>query len=175
MNGNINLFHISEENDIEVFEPRKPVRPDMQNSPAFVWAINEACLPNYLMPRDCPRVAFHVNESTTKADKRKHLSSVSDHVIAIESRWFEKMKNTTLYLYEFDSADFYLQDEIAGYYVSEKTQNPISKMILTDLFEELFRRNIELRILPEIITLRDEIINTSFAWSMCRMVNAIGK
>ncbi|MDF2685591.1 MAG: hypothetical protein K0S55_772 [Clostridia bacterium] len=167
------LFHVSEESDIKIFEPRKPVRKDMQSSPPLVWTLNEKCLPNFLTPRDCPRVTYHVISNTTKEDKQKYLSShFSSHVVAIEQNWFERMKNTVLYIYEFDAADFYLQDEIAGYYVSEKVQIPKSKIVITDLFAELFNRNVELRLLPEIITLRDEIIKSSFAWSMCRMANA---
>ncbi len=49
------LFHVSEESGIKRFEPRalegggKPV----------VWAIDDARLRNYLVPRDCPRVTFY--------------------------------------------------------------------------------------------------------------------
>lgn len=32
--------------------------------------------------------------------------------MAIEHKWFETMKNTVLYLYEFGISKFHLQDEI---------------------------------------------------------------
>lgn len=168
------LFHVSEESDIKIFEPRKPKRADMASSPALVWAINEECLPNFLTPRDCPRVTYHVVKTTAEEDIEKYISKTQcKHVVAIENAWVETIKNTTLYLYEFDTTNFYLQDEIAGYYVSEKSQIPISKIIIIDLFEEQQKRNVEIKVLPQLFSLRDEIVKSTFAWSMCRMINAI--
>lgn len=164
------LFHVSEEDDISIFVPRLPERKDLAPNKGLVWAINEQCLPNFLTPRNCPRVTYHCNENTKNEDKKRYLSSATkNHVIAIEHKWFNTMKNTTLYLYEFDTTDFYLLDLTAGYYVSEKTQVPINRITIDDLFEELFNRNIELRIIDNLWDLCDSIQLTSFSWSMCRM------
>jgi len=38
------------------------------------------------------------------------------------------MRNTKLYLYEFDTTDFYVQDRDAGYFVSEKIQVSINQL-----------------------------------------------
>lgn len=46
------LFHVSEEPDIKVFEPRLPTRKDLNQNIGLVWAIDEARLPNFLTPRD---------------------------------------------------------------------------------------------------------------------------
>jgi len=62
------VFHVSEEADILTFEPRIPDRNDLDKSKGLVWAITEQCLPNFLTPRDCPRVAFHAAETTTQDD-----------------------------------------------------------------------------------------------------------
>ncbi|MNV94532.1 hypothetical protein D3C71_1893400 [compost metagenome] len=91
------------------------------------------------------------------------------HVVAIEHKWFEIMKQTTLYLYELDSSDFYSQDPGAGYYVSEKSQVPIAKYEISDLFGELFQRNVEVRLLDNLWDLCDTIQKASFYYSMCRM------
>src|SRR5690606_10361301 len=89
------LFHVSEEDDIPIFVPRIPNRNDLDQQKGLVWAINEQCLPNYLTPRNCPRVTFHCNENTTEYDKKTYLSSETiNHVIAIEHIWFERMKST---------------------------------------------------------------------------------
>ena len=37
------LFHVSEESDIKVFEPRIPTREDLDQNKGLVWAINETC------------------------------------------------------------------------------------------------------------------------------------
>ncbi|NLO09566.1 MAG: hypothetical protein GX129_06805 [Clostridiales bacterium] len=167
------LFHVSEESNIETFEPRKPSRTDIDNSKGLIWAINEQCLPNFLTPRDCPRVAYYYTDRSTDEDKSRFFSSPDiQHVIAIESKWFEAMINTSLYLYEFDTSDFILQDEIAGYYISDKEQKPVNKIVITNIFKEIFDRNIELRIIPNLWDLADDIKTSTLNWSLCRMGNA---
>lgn len=167
------LFHVSEESDIKVFEPRIPTREDLDQNKGLVWAINETCLPNFLTPRSCPRVTYHCNKDTSEEDKSRYFSSETiNHVVAIEHKWFQIMKNTRLYLYEFDSRSFYLQDKCAGYYVSEITQVPINKIVITDLFKEIIKRNVEIRIVDNLWDLSEKIKKTTFNWSMCRMAYA---
>ncbi|EFM09687.1 conserved hypothetical protein [Paenibacillus curdlanolyticus YK9] len=164
------LFHVSEESDITRFEPRLPTRTDLDPDKGLVWAINERCLPNFLTPRNCPRVTYHCNETTTEEDKRLFLSSESvRHVVAIEHKWLEMMRRTTLYLYEFDRAGFYLLDEGAGYYLSETTQFPINKIIIRDPLGALISRGVEVRMIDQLWDLADRIQQTSFHWSLCRM------
>ncbi|MWC29667.1 DUF6886 family protein [Paenibacillus sp. MMS18-CY102] len=170
------LFHVSEESEITRFEPRTPTREDLDPNTKLVWAINERCLPNFLTPRNCPRVAYHCNETTTEEDKQRFLSSQSlQHVVAIEHKWFEIMRSTTLYVYEFDPAGFYVQESTAGYYVSEITQVPINRIMMDDLFGELINRNVEVRVMDHLWDLSDKIQQTSFNWSMCRMRFARGR
>ncbi|MDR6549926.1 DUF6886 family protein [Paenibacillus qinlingensis] len=164
------LFHVSEEKDIAIFHPRIPTRKDLDPDKGLVWAINEQCLPNFLTPRNCPRVTYHCNETTSDEDRRHFISSQSTmHVVAIEHKWFDIMQHTILYLYEFDSSDFYSLDPGAGYYVSEKSQIPIRILEIRDLFGELFRRHVEVRMLPNLWDLSDTIQQASFNYSMCRM------
>lgn len=164
------LFHVSEESDIEVFHPRNPDRNDLDKTVGLVWAIDEKRLPNFLTPRNCPRVTYHINSQTTQDDRQKFFSSPSvEHAVVIEHEWYNKMRNTTLYIYEFDCSEFELQDEIAGYYVSKTTQVPIAKYIIDDLFDELTKRNIEIRITDNLQTIADEVKKSSLNWSLCRM------
>lgn len=164
------LFHVSEEAGICSFEPRKPDRNDLDKTVGLVWAIDENRMPNYLTPRNCPRVAYHVNPNTSKSDiKRFFTSSTVKHAIVIESKWFKSMMSTTLYLYEFHPDNFEIQDDVAGYYVSTSTQIPIAKYALADLFSELIRRNVEIRITDNLWTFADEIKTSTLNWSLCRM------
>ena len=55
------LYHVSEEPNIQVFKPRLPERKDLDQNIGLVWALDEARLPNFLTPRDCPRVAYHTD------------------------------------------------------------------------------------------------------------------
>ncbi|MDD4111694.1 MAG: hypothetical protein PHC56_01520 [Herbinix sp.] len=167
------LFHVSEEKDIVKFEPRIPDRNDLDKSTGLVWAIDEAHLPNFLTPRNCPRVAYHIGEATTESDIKRFFSSPTiSHVLVIESKWLEFMRTTTLYLYEFNTDDFILQDGIAGYYVAKSTQVPKEKYILNDLLMELCKRNVEIRIVDNLWSIADEVKASTLNWSLCRMAFA---
>lgn len=112
-------------------------------------------------------------DRSSENDKLRFFSSPDiQHAVAIESKWFEIMKSTTLYIYEFDPSDFILQDEVAGYYVSYKEQKPINKIVIPDIFKELFIRNVEVRILPNLWNLAEDIMKSTLNWSLCRMANA---
>lgn len=166
------LFHVSEEPDIQVFYPRLPTRTDLNQNVGLVWAIDEKRLPNFLTPRECPRVTYYTCEQTSDSDKIKFFSSKNiSHAIVIENSWFHIMKNTTLYLYEFNPNDFVLQDAVAGYYVATKTQYPIRKYVLTDLFEELFKRNVEVRITDNLSEIAEQVKSSTLKWSLCKMQN----
>ena len=113
------LFHVSEQPDIAVFEPRIPARADLGRDIGLVWAIDEARLPNYLTPRNCPRVAYHLGAGTTEQDRRRFFTSANArHALVIEGRWLDRLRETTLYVYEFDPAGFTLQDETCLLYTS---------------------------------------------------------
>ena len=135
------LFHVSEQADLLQFLPRTLEREDLDPPKGLVWAIHERYLPNFLAPRDCPRVTYNACDTTTEADITRFFSSAARHCVAIEHAWFERMQKTTLYLHEFNSEGFYLQDESAGYYVSERTETPIGKTQIDDLFGELTMRH----------------------------------
>lgn len=169
----IRLFHVSEDPDINVFAPRLPARKDLDPNIGLVWAIDEGRLPNFLTPRDCPRVTYHVGNQTTDADKKRFFTSSGiSHGVVIESKWYHTMKNTVLYLYEFDAEEFTLQDSIAGYYVATTTQYPKEKYVLTDLFGELAKRNVEIRMVDNLWDIAEAVKTSTLNWSLCRMANA---
>lgn len=167
------LFHASEESDIVRFIPRTPTRNDLDKSKGLVWAISEYYLPNFLTPRDCPRVTYYASEKTSEDDISRFFSSSSRHCVAIEYAWFERMQNTSLYIYEFDSSNFYIQDKDAGYYVSEHAEVPIGKIQIDDLFGELFKRNIEIRLINNLWILADAVKKSTLHFSICDMANAL--
>lgn len=165
------LFHVSEEANIEVFIPRIPIRKDMDKSKGLVWALTGEHLPQFLTPRECPRVTYRITDKTTQDDIKKFFSSSSRYCVAIEHGWYKTMASTTLYVYEFDAANFYF-DDCAGFYVSDQTEKPISTIRYNDLFEELFIRNVEIRIINNLWQLADEIKKSTLKYSICDMANA---
>lgn len=169
----IRLFHISEESDIQEFVPRTPDRNDLDKNIKLVWAIDEQRLPNFLTPRNCPRVTYHIGERTNEIDKKKFFtSSTATHAIVIESKWFEIMKSTVLHIYEFNTEDFVLQDNTAGYYVAKTKQIPKAEYEVRDLFAELIKRKVEIRIVDNLWGIADEIEKSTLNWSFCRMAFA---
>lgn len=164
------LFHVSEDENILVFYPRTPKRKDLNPKEGLVWAIDEQRLPNFLTPRNCPRVTWYAGADTSSEDKKKYFSSTTgSHVVVIENKWFEAMKNTVLYLYEFNPAGFELQDKIAGYYISKTTQIPIGKTRIENVFAELFLRGVEVRIVDNLWDICERVQKSTLNWSMCRM------
>jgi hypothetical protein len=167
------LFHVSEEAGIQIFEPRP--------SPSFfkaitndvVFAIDGKLLHNYLLPRDCPRVTYYATPATTDADKEKFIGvSNAAHIITIESGWYQRLKATTLYCYEFPAQGFIIIDECAGYYVSYSPVVPISVTPVTDIIAELLSRNIELRFTHSLMQLADAVSKSTLNFSNIRMRNA---
>ncbi|WP_460011502.1 DUF6886 family protein [Lysinibacillus sp. CTST325] len=55
------------------------------------------------------------------------------------------------------------------YYTSEAIQYPIAKFEVANLFEEMVKRNVELRLVDSLWNIHDEIQKTTLNWSMCRM------
>lgn len=167
------LFHVSEEADIRRFKPRRPTRVDLDPETGLVWAIDEKHLPNFLAPRDCPRVAYSVREDTTTEDRERFFTSKNaTHALILEHGWLNALRSTTLYLYEFDPAGFILQDSAAGYYIATTTQVPIRRIVVDDIPAELARREVELRFTDSLWDIAERIRSSTLDWSLCRMKNA---
>ena len=166
------LFHVSEDPNVDIFHPRLPRRSDMDPNVGLVWSLTEPALPNWLFPRDCPRVGYRICDNVTPEDKEKFFVSGASHVVTIEQDWHERQKNATLYVYEFDPANFYF-DEVASFYVSQQSETPIDMVTHTDLYAELFRRGAEVRLVDNLWLLRDAVFASSLtSWSFCKMANA---
>lgn len=167
------LFHISEEPDIKIFEPRPSPSKFNSIKGDVVFAISEELMHNYLLPRDCPRVTYYVSAQTTKTDRDNYFKhSAADFVVVVEAGWYKKIINTTLYCYSFLPDTFILLDECAGYYISYESIKPIEVKVVTDLISELLKRNIELRFTPSLTALADAVSKSTLGFSLIRMRNA---
>jgi hypothetical protein len=162
------LFHISEDANIDRFEPR----PSEYTIEPVVWAIDAAHLRNYLVPRDCPRVTYYAGPQTTDADRDTFLGRASA-VVAIEQCWQERLERCRLYCYSLTGPAFECLDECAGYFVSRGAVVPTGVEALRDPISELRRRGVELRVLPSLWPLRDAVIASSLQFSIIRMRNAL--
>ena len=161
------LFHVSEEPNIEVFEPRQATASGDQ----LVWAIDEEHLRNYLVPRDCPRVTYSAGPRTTDGDRERFLGS-SAAVLAIETGWFDRMRSCRLHCYHLPGDTFELADECAGYFVSRVPVRPLRVQVIDDLVSAVLMRDVELRVQPSLWELRDAVIASTLAFSIIRWRNA---
>ena len=167
MNALRHLFHVSEEPAIKLFEPR----PSKYVPDPVVWAIDEARLHNYLMPRDCPRVTYYAGSETSSADVEQFLGS-SSAVVALESAWFSRLRACRLYCYELPTETFECFDECAGYFVSRASVVPKGVTIIDDVIGELLRIGVELRFVTGLWPLRDAVASSTLQFSFIRMQNA---
>jgi len=169
----LRLFHISHDDAITEFIPRP--------SPSYfeglhtdcVFAVNQELITNYLLPRDCPRVCYRIGKQTKESDAERFFSNTTAQaVIAIESAWHYKVCSLGVVQYEFDTTNFTLLDENAGYYISSHREYPIGKQLIHNLPLELHTLNIELRIVPKLWQLHDDVVQSSLQFSCIRMRNA---
>src|SRR6266850_4071289 len=158
------LFHISEEADIQEFEPR----PSEYAVESVVWAIDADRLRNYLLPRDCPRLTYCAGPQTSAPDREWLLGS-SAAVVAIERDWLERVQRCRLYCYHLPSQTFECIDECAGYFVSRVSVVPTRAEALRDLVSKLLQRGVDLRVLPNLWPLRDAVVASSLHFSIIRM------
>ena len=170
----LRLFHISEQQGIELFEPRPSPSAFEQITGDVVFAISDRLLHNYLLPRECPRVTYYASSDTSAADKAKFRgSSNAAYIITVESAWYQRIADTTLYCYEFPTDNFTLLDECAGYYVSYFPLKPISEQVISNPIAEILKRNIELRFTPNLKSLAAAVAKSTLNFSLIRMRNAL--
>ena len=174
------LFHFSEDPTIAVFEPR-PVRVPAERPPGrdwlngpLVWAIDQLRQPMYFFPRDCPRVLLWRKPGTIAADlERWWRGDRRRRMLAhIEAAWLERVKTTSIYRYRFAADGFEDLDE-AGMWVSRTTQTPLEVEPVGDLLAALEAANVELRVLPDLLSLKG-VWESSLHASGIRLRNAAG-
>jgi hypothetical protein len=176
----VRLFHFSEDPHIEVFEPRPVVVPSERapgeewlNGP-LVWAVSEERQATYLFPRDCPRILLWRTPETTTADVAEWWGDRTCSMIAhVESRWLDAIRSTALYRYELPPDGFEPLADDGWMAVSRETVEPVAVEPCGDLLEALAAQDVELRVMPSLVPLRD-VWSTSLHASGIRLRHAEG-
>ena len=168
------LYHFSDRPDIALFEPH--IAPtSLTQDQALVWAIDSWHQAMYFTPRDCPRACFWPGDLTTPEDRTRFFGNVSaGMVIAIESRWLDRLRKATLYRYEMPDATFEPRRDRSGHWVSRSPVVPIAVETMTDLLGALILAGVELRVTPSLIALWNSIIRSSMQFSGTRLRYAEG-
>jgi hypothetical protein len=165
------LFHVSEDAAIGRFDPRPPPSPDAGVVGDAVWAIAEPFLPNYLLPRDCPRICFRAGPQTSDADRDRFLGAAA-HVVAFEADWLERVKTARLALYEMPLEPFAEALGEAGYWISRESVTPARLTMIDDALGALADRGVEVRVLQDFWPLSDAVAGSSLRFSIIRKRNA---
>ena len=167
------LFHVSEERGIQTFFPRPPPSPDAGVVCDAVWAIDEAHLPNYLLPRDCPRVTYDARAETTPEELAHFFgSSRARRIVAIEEAWRVRISECHLYLYRLPDETFEIADSNAGYFISRSAVAPLSVTTVGDPLQLMAELDAEYRFFDDLWPLRNAVIASSLEFSIIRWRNA---
>lgn len=165
------LFHASEDPEIARFEPRPVPSPGSGVTGLAVWAIAESHLPNYLFPRDCPRICFRRGPATTDADAEAFLGGAA-RVVAFEAAWFERVRTGRVTLYEMPASAFEEALPEAGYWISREAVTPVAARRVDDLLDALLAAGAEVRVLQDFWPLCDAVAGSSLEFSIIRKANA---
>jgi hypothetical protein len=134
---------------------------------AWVWAVDEKHLPNYLLPRDCPRVCW----STTDVQDPLLLSA-APRVIAIEDAWVSHVRCTAVLVHVLEPQDFVLLDANAGYWVSEKVVHVQQVQRVASCWTALEEAGVDIRPVPSLWPYVDAVVAGCAEFSCIRLRHA---
>jgi hypothetical protein len=162
------LFHVSETPDIARFDPR----PDNHGA-HVVWAIDISHLPNYLLPRDCPRVCLRRTRVVHSEHEERRLCG-QDHAIYVETTWRDRIRDVELFCYAFDAHSFQCVDANAGYFQTRVSVVPRSIERIRNVEARIAAHSVALRDVESLLPVQDFAVRSSLEFSCIRMHNAGG-
>jgi hypothetical protein len=164
----LTLWHASDDPNIEIFHPHRA--PTALVDDEVVWAVDDAHVPAYWFPRDCPRATFWIGPKTSDADKE--WMNGARRVHAIEWEWWERFRAARVHLYLMPPRTFALHSADAGYYVSRESVTPLARVDIDDLVRQHADARVELRIVDTLWPLWDRVTSSTLEFSGIRLRNA---
>lgn len=164
------LFHVSEEAGISRFEPRPVAATETRFEGPAGWAIDLEHLPNYLVPRDCPRVTF-TGAPITKSDDRSRFfgPSQAKRIIASQARLAVQALETPEYGYELPPATFQRIDVHAGHFISLVVVVPLGVRRVEKPLAEMLAHDVELRVVRHLLALHEQVMRSTLSFSSTRL------
>jgi len=163
------LWHVSENPSIEHFAPHVSATAELDEP--LVWAVDTRHLPLYWFPRDCPRGTFWADATTEPCDAERLLGD-SSRVHAIEEVWLEPMRTTDVFAYRLIETTFVPHPGVGGYWVSRETVEAVEVNPLGHLLTLHADAEIELRVVPNLWPLWNEVVASTLEYSGLRLRNA---
>lgn len=138
----------------------------------MVWAVDAEHAPLFWFPRDCPRVTVWPRGDDERTAFREAWHTTAPRVHAIETRWLDRLRTTTIHRYDFDDGPFVPWPEASGYEVAREAVEPIACEPIGDLLALHVDAGIELRVVPSIWPLVDLAVSGPWDFSIARKHNA---
>lgn len=155
------LWHVSEDDSIQRFEPRD----------GKVWAIGTRLLPLYWFPRDCPRATFWAESTTTEPEVERFLGGDrTRRVHVVEPERLERMRTARVVAYRLPEETFAENDD--RFWLSAEAVEPLELVELGDLVARHEAAGIELETADDLVGFWDEVIASSLGFSGIRLRNA---
>ena len=168
--GVTTVYHFSEDGSLKRFAPHVP--PTNPSHPPAVWAIDAAHAPLYWFPRHCPRVSVWANDPYQHVVLRDRFGTEASRISAAETGWFDRIRSTRLYRYEFDAAQFEPWELADGQYVASDPVWADRVEVLDDLPALHAAADVELRITPLLGALVDQVLASGLPFSFVRIRDA---
>jgi len=166
------LWHVSEDRSIRHFAPHRAATA--ASDEPLVWAIDTRHLPLYWFPRDCPRCTFWAGPRTTDEDVARFLDGQRDSRVHVtEDGWHERVAAARLYLYRMPPERFLEDSDVAGYWVSRETVDPLDVVEIDGLIGRHAAAGIVLHGVPNLWPLWEDVIASTLEFSGIRLRNAL--
>jgi hypothetical protein len=164
------LWHVSEDDSIRRFEPRSNSEHD--SAEALVWAIDSGHVPAYWFPRECPRGTYWGGENTSEDDvERFLLGDRSLRVHLVQTDWLQAVRSTRVVAYRLPPETFEPYGRAAGHWVSHESVEPLELVEVGDLLDKHAEAGIELRIVPRLWPIWEQVIGSTVEFSGIRLRN----
>jgi hypothetical protein len=163
------LWHVSEDPSIVRFAPH--VSATAEETEPLVWAVDTRHLPFYWFPRQCPRGTFWADSKTDPRDAERLLGNAT-RVHAIEQAWLDRMHGAQVFAYRLPHQTFEPHPSVGGYWLSRAGVEPLAVEPLGDLVARHEQAGIELRVVPNLWPLWDEVVASTLEFSGMRLRNA---
>ncbi len=165
------LWHVSEDPAITRFAPHRA--KTALTDELLVWAVDTRHLPLFWYPRDCPRCTFWAGPRTTDADAERFLEGRRDRAVhVIEDRWLKRLSHARLYVYRMPEDSFSEDPEVAGYWTSRETIDPLERLAIDDLVGRHSAAGILLRTESNLWPPWDAVVASTLEFSGIRLRNA---
>ena len=163
------LWHVSEDPALELFEPH--LAATAAEAEPLVWAVDTRHLPFYWFPRDCPRGTFWAHRDSDPDDIRRLLRG-SSRVHVVEEGRLQQMHAVRLFAYRLPEGPFEPHPEVGGYWVAREPVRAEEIVELTDPIELHAAAAIELRAVPNLWPVWNDVAASTLEYSGIRLRNA---